>query len=159
DGMLTIDETAIDDNTTACGGRSCTVANLLDGSSKTAFTFRNTRLARNAVRCVGDLCQAAGAGTLLADELMIASGTLAQNAARCKGNACRVAVVLTIAATDGSLANSLVTANSSTCNGEDCAAGPGGALRNSGTRLSVADTVMKANVTDGEGAAIFNDAG
>jgi CSLREA domain-containing protein len=159
DGALTIEETAVDDNTTACGGRSCAVAGLLDASAHPAFTFRNTRLARNTVRCVGDLCQAAGAGTLLADELAIASGTFDQNAASCQGSGCRVAVVLTIDATDGSLANSLVTSNSSTCSGEDCAAGPGGALRNGGTRLSIADTIMKANVTDGEGAAIFNDAG
>ena len=159
DGTLTVAETAIDENTAACGGRSCSIANLLGASAPTAITLRNSRLALNNVRCVGDLCQAAGAGALQADELAIASGTFDQNTATCQGSACRVAVVLTIDANDGSIANALFTTNASKCDGEDCAAGPGGALRNSGTRLSVSDTVMKANFTDGYGAAIFNDAG
>jgi hypothetical protein len=159
DGTLTVEETAIDENTTACGGRSCSVANLLDAAAPTAITVRNSRLALNAVRCVGDLCQAAGAGTLRADDLAITSGTFDQNAATCQGSGCRVAVVLTVDANDGAIANALFTTNVSKCDGEDCAAGPGGALRNSGTRLAISDAVMKANVTDGYGAAIFNDAG
>lgn len=160
DGALTLAKTTLEENTLGCGGDGCTTAALVAAAVTEALVLDQARLARNEVGCDGAKCEASGGvGTLEASRVTIASSEVAGNTVSCSGIGCEVPAVLRLTASAASISGSLLTDNASQCDGDDCAAGPGGALRNSAARLTIVDTTLTTNRTDGYGGAIFNDVG
>jgi len=160
DADLTFVEPLFEANDLRCVGRLCRLETMLDVDAGDALTAGEPTIAANRVRCEGDQCFAGSVGTLQASNtLRITDGFIDRNTTSCAGGACRGLAVLHVGATDGLIEGSIFERNQARCDGEDCATGTGGALRNQAARLTIRDSELTGNASDGFGGAIFNDAG
>jgi hypothetical protein len=158
-GDLRLPSLLLEENDLTCAGPACAVSDMLAFSATGGIAIAPSRTAFNEQRCAGVLCKVGRLGNLDAARVGIDSAVVTANTTRCDGISCRAAGTLQIAAGDARISRSQLTGNETRCDRDDCAAGPGAVLRNSSGRLEIIDSSLTGNKTDGNGAAIFNDAG
>jgi hypothetical protein len=160
DGALTLVEPVVAANELTCQGQGCSTNDLLNVDVDEDATVGELQLSDNRVRCEGSSCFSGGIGALRAStQLDLTDAFVGGNAATCAGDFCRGFPVLRLAAAKGTIEGSTFTLNQVRCDGEECATGTGGALRNAVASLTIRDSEITSNATDGFGGAIFNEGG
>ncbi|MBY0275111.1 CSLREA domain-containing protein [Candidatus Binatia bacterium] len=157
-GDLSFRTPRIEANTVACGGASCSTDPVVDLASA-AITLDALQLVANENRCEGAACLGGEVLRLDGAALTLDSAVVADNVAHCTASGCRTPSVVDVRSGIGQISRSSFSRNTSRCDGDDCAAGPGGALRNRAIRLTISDSTLSVNETDGYGGAVFNDPG
>ncbi len=159
-GDLTFIEPVFEENQARCNGARCVLTSMLEISAGDVLTAGELQLSSNQVRCDGEACFAGNVGVLSAATLLgVNDGLVGGNATSCFGAFCRGLSVLRLVSSDGTIEGTSFTSNQARCDGEECATGTGGALRNQVARLTIRDSELTGNTSDGFGGAIFNDAG
>lgn len=159
EGDLTLIEPVTEANQQRCEGVRCATSSLLTVVAD-ALTADELQLSGNQVRCTGLLCEIGSVAILdVYTNLHLDRADVSSNSTWCNGAGCRGQAVMRLAGDRGTIDGSSITHNQARCDGEDCATGTGGALRNHMTRLTISDSQITSNGTDGFGAAVFNDAG
>jgi len=158
-GGLTLEEPVLASNLVHCTGLRCKTEEMLELLVGGGLVIDRPAITDNLVRCDGDLCRSGGVGLLQARELLLADGDLLNNATFCFGAACRGVAALDLAAQDATIERTWIGGNQARCTGEDCGTGTGGALRNRSSRLTIRDSELSFNASDGFGGAAYNDAG
>jgi len=159
---VTLQRVDVSNNLDSCGaGDGCYAGGGLEVFARLGVGAQELSLTENQVSCSGLKCEIEPVARLAGDVSGVAADPLAvdSNVVLCEGQECVGAEVVSFDYGAGStIKNGRFTSNRSECGGAFCVAGFGGALRNGVRPLTIIDTTFSRNVTDGWGAAVYNNA-